>query len=328
MPIPTNPPLGFIPAHERTPEQAAAHAQAVASFPSFGIGPAAQTELKPGEACRLFDFWKSDKVVADVGFVFPRFHQLTGSCVGAGGGQALFTLIAVQRNIAANPTKAFIPFWPFDYGRSRHNDWGSGEWWSRGDGSLGSTFAAALVKDGVIDAATPGLPAFKQDDGLVLTSTLEMDWSVGNQAPVINFLDAAKVHPLGTAALVKTTADIEAGVINGYPCAFCSSYYVGNGSWQGTGEGRRYISSFNTSGGHQQSILAVENHSTLGKIFWAQNNWPRSSYPDGIAGEPPCGAWIKEDSLQRTLDHDGTEAYQFSHLPWFPAQPDVMDWYQ
>src|SRR5437868_1450207 len=115
-----SPPLGWVSPADRTATQDAVHAAAEAKMlPRMGLPV---PTLQPGESVRLFDAWKHPDVVADIGFVFPRFHQLTGSCVGAGGGQALFTLGAVQRLLSDNPTKAFVPFWPYNYGKCRYEE--------------------------------------------------------------------------------------------------------------------------------------------------------------------------------------------------------------
>src|SRR6267142_2406356 len=141
--------LGFITPAERTQEQHDEHARIVSNMRQFTLTP---PTLAKGDKICLYDAWSNPNVVKEVGFVFPRFHQLTGSCVGAGGGQALFSLIAVQRTISQNPTKAFLPFWPFDYGRCRFNEGDRGQ----GEGALGSSFADTLVKEGVIDATSSG----------------------------------------------------------------------------------------------------------------------------------------------------------------------------
>lgn len=315
-------PLGFIRKQDRTEEQHAAHARAEAKMPRFAVagGSAPTGPVR----VQLFDAWKHPKVVADVGFVFPRFHQLTGSCVGAGGGQALFTLIAVQRLLATTPTKAFLPFWPFDYGRCRLNEGDRGQ----GEGAMGSSFAETVVKEGVIDAKEAGLPAFEHADGLVLTERLEMQWSDG-AGPATKYLDAARVHPVGTAAPCRDVADVRTAILNGYPVTFACNDYIGHASVQGSGSDAALVGRWDSSGGHQQSVHAVWDHPTLGPLYWAQNNWPASSYPADPAGGPVCGCWVKEKDVTAAFRLDA-EVYALSHLNWFPAQPDlpdVLDWF-
>lgn len=310
--------LGWVGPKDRTKEQEEAHDKAVRGMPKFVIeGHRSTANMN----VRLFDLWSKPEVVADVGFVFPRFHQLTGSCVGAGGGQALFSLISVQRLIADTPTKAFIPFWPFDYGLSRSRGGMNGQ----GEGSMGSSFAEAVAKDGVIDANTAGLPKFENNDGLVLTSRLEMEWSDGRSNTVTSHLEEGRVHPVGTAAQMNGVEDIRAAVGNGYPITFACNNYIGNASVQGSGAEACLIGEWDGRGGHQQSIHAVWDHPTFGPLYWAQNNWPGQSYPKDPAGGPVCGCWVKEAKVSSAMRMDG-EVYALSHLNWFPAQPKLLDW--
>ena len=314
-----NPLLGFITPSKRTQFQHDAHAQAVDKM--LRRTALAVPNLKAGQKACLYDFWKDPRVVADVGFVFPRFHQLTGSCVGAGGGQALFSLIATQRCNPTSPTKAFIPFWPFDYGMCRANEGDRGQ----GEGAMGSSFADTVVKDGVIDASSQGLPAFTNNDGLVLTSHLEMQWSDGGSSLVNGWVPQGKVHPVGSAAACQSVADIKAAILNGYPVTFACDNYIGNAAVQGSGADAAVCGSWNGRGGHQQSVHAYWENPTLGPLYWAQNNWPGSTYPADPAGGPVCGCWVKEADVTRAFRLDA-EVYALSHLAWFPAQPDIFTW--
>lgn len=310
--------LGFITKDERTPTQAMNHALAEERMPRFAIPPT--RSLSKGEKVMLTKAWADPGVVSQVGFVFPRFHQLTGSCVGAGGGQALFTLIAIQALLTDGATMAMIPWWPFSYGKSRLRMGDHGQ----GEGSLGSTFAEAIVKDGVVAATEQGLPQFKNEDGLVLTETLEMQWSDGDSDTVMRYDTIAKTHPMGAAAPCNTVADIHASIINGYPCSFACNNYIGNASIVGEGEDACVVGKWNGRGGHQQSVHAIWEHPNLGPLYGVMNNWPGSTYPKDPAGFPICGCWVKETDVTAAM-HMGGEVYAFSHLSWFPAQPKVLD---
>ena len=310
--------LGFIRKMDRTEKHWDRHFKAEGRMVNLSLPP---VKLANGEAIRLFDAWKHPDVVKDVGFVFPRFHQLTGSCVGAGGGQALFSLIATQRLLAANPTKAFIPFWPYDYGKCRYEEGDHGQ----GEGAMGSSFAQSVSSDGVIDATSQGLPQFQNNDGLVLTENLEMQWSDGGSSTVTKWDSTAKVHPVGSAAPCKTVDDIANAISNGYPVTFACDNYIGKASVQGSGKDACVVGYWDGSGGHQQSIHAVWMNSTLGRLFWAQNNWPGDTYPQDPAGGPVCGCWVTESHVQSALNNLDAEVYALSHLVWFPAQPSVPD---
>lgn len=318
-----NPLLGWLTPAERTPEQEAAHERCRSAMPRFAIAGHVEP-TGPVKVC-LYDAWKHPKVVADVGFIFPRFHQLTGSCVGAGGGQALFTLIAVQRLLATNPTKAFLPFWPYDYGKCRYEGGDHGQ----GEGAMGSWFAATVSRDGVIDASQDGLPKFQNSDGLTLTEQLEMQWSDGGTQLVRKWDDVARAHPVGTAAPLHSTNEIRQAILNGYPVTFACSNFIGHASVQGSGDNACVVGYWDSEGGHQQSIHAYWDHPTLGPLFWAQNNWPGETYPQDPAGGPVCGCWVTESHVAQAMRLD-SEVYAFSHLNWFPAQQltyaDIYNW--
>jgi hypothetical protein len=312
--------LGWITPALRTQDQNDAHVKATAAMPRFALAPGT---LAKGDMVRLTKFWSDPLVVKDVGFVFPRFHQLTGSCVGAGGGQALFTLIAGQRLLAENPTVAFLPFWPFDYGRCRSNEGDRGQ----GEGAMGSSFAETIVKEGVISSAEQGLPQFTNSDGLVLTSRLELQWSDGNSSLVKNYLPVAKQHPMGAAAPITDFAGMKSAILNGYPGSFACDRYIGNASLRGSGANAAVFGKWDGRGGHQQSFHDYWEHPDFGPCVWIQNNWPGDTYPqDPQAGSPVCGCWVTEADVNAAFGYN-SEVYAFSHLNWFPAQPSVLDWF-
>jgi hypothetical protein len=299
--------LGFIRRRDRHRSHAAHH-----SLFEAAMGGALPPVIR--QTVRLFDAWKDPAVVADIGFVFPRFRQLTGSCVGAGGGQALFTLIAVQRLLSSAP--AFVPFWPFDYGRCRTEEGDIGQ----GEGAMGSSFAHSVMKDGVLPAGVPGLPAFSTDDGLVLTPDLEMRWSDGNSALVLEFEPQARQFPVKGAAVCRDSYDVKAAITNGYPVTFACDNYVGRASVQGTGTDAAVVGYWDSPGGHQQSVLGYWENASLGPLFWVQNNWSSGAYPADPAGGPPCGCWVTEARLEEAMKELDAEVYALSHLTHLPAQ--------
>lgn len=306
---------GWIPPSERTSQQEQAHATALATMPRFAI-PGSKATGK--ETVLLYEAWYAAKVIEDVGYRFDRFHQWTGSCVGAGGGNGLFTLIAIQRLFSKNPTKAFIPWWLYNYGRSRYY---MGDR-NKGQGSLGSTFAKSLRDDGVITSTEKGLPPFINagDEGThVQGEEVEYDWSDGDSRLVLDYSDEGRLHPLGQAAEVTTIEQIDDSLINGYPCTFACDRYVGNPRVKSG----VLIGTFDTWGGHQVSILGRRVHDTLGVLYWMQNNWPKDVYPKNPEpNQPTCGCWIEERELRRALGYQA-EVFALGHLPWFPAQPEI-----
>jgi hypothetical protein len=238
------PNLGWIPPSQRTVQQHDLHAKAVGRMPRFALPP-----VNTGGPVKvmLSDFWHKPEVVAETGVDFDRapFHQLTGSCVGAGGGNALYTLICVQRLLSDGATKAFVPFWPFSYGRCRFNEGDHGQ----GEGAMGSSFAETIAKEGVVAATEAGLPAFQNSDGYVLTERLEMQWSDGGSKPCTDYLDEANPHPLGSAAEMKTPQDMKTAILNGYPGSFACNNYIGKAAVSGDALLGRWDGSAGTSSG-------------------------------------------------------------------------------
>lgn len=317
-------PLGHIRFDDRTPAQHAAHAAAVAAVKPLAHFGLPRLELKAGQSIRLFDAWKHPKVIADVGFKFDRFHQLTGSCVGAGGGNALFSTIAAQRLLAVNPTKAFLPFWMGPYAISRHllgDD-------SQGEGSTGSTFAEALNTVGVRDWPSGGdnLPTYTDSDGVTVSGeSVEMTWSSYRNAALAAVIAASKGHTVGTSAKLGNPDDIATGLGSGNGVTFACDRYIGKASVQGSGSNARVMGKWDGDGGHQQSVHAVEQHPQFGRIYWVQNNWPGSTYPADPGGGPVCGCWVLESDVEAAFSYNA-EVYALSHLNYLPATPVMEKW--
>lgn len=316
--------LGFVTPIERTPEQHQAHELAMTSVPPAARFALPAPQLAKGDKVRLFDAWSHPKVVADVGFVFTRFHQLTGSCVGAGGGNGIFSTVATQRLLPSSPTKAFLPFWLAPYGMSRHymGDDGSGE------GSLGSTFAKSLTVDGVTDwlngSDPDNLPDYEQPDGIVVSKSVEMQWSSFRNSALAGIVAKSRQHLFGSAAECRGVEDIRGMILNGYGVTFACNNFVGNGRITGSGSDAYVRGRWDSRGGHQQSVHALWEHPNDGPLYWVQNNWPGSVYPRDPAGGPVCGVWVAEVDVTAALRLDA-EVYGLSHLNWFPAQPDVPE---
>lgn len=307
--------LGWIPPSERNSAQEQAHVRAVQAMPKFAIAGKYRAAGKVD--VRLYDTYRNPLVVADVGFVFDRFHQLTGSCVGTGLGNAMQTLLGVQRLFASNPTKAFLFWWAYNYGRSRYL---MGDR-NRGEGSMGSTAAKSLIEDGSFDAGQPGLPRYTNGgaDGLTLTEDEEYEWSDGDSSTVLKYKDIARQHILGAAAEVNSTDQIADAIVNGYPLTFACSRFMGSA----TVKNGVLLGTYDRSGGHQTAITAVRDHPQLGRLFGSQGSWPASVYPNNPEPNQPTNlVWVTEAEQARAMRYEA-EVFALSNFPYFPAQPDV-----
>ena len=317
----SNFPTGFIPPSQRTKVQTDAAARALAKMPKFAL--AAAPPAGPVKVV-LTDFWKRPEVVQDVGFEFNGFHQLTGSCVGASAGNAAFTVGAVQRCLADAPTKAFVPFWPFAYGKTRYAEGDRGQ----GEGAVDSVMGETLHRLGNLESHHADLPQFQRTaDGLVLTEAVEMQWSDGGRIdPKWDAL--ALPQTMGTVAPLSGVQDSKLALINGYPVLNGCSNFVGNGRIVGSGANAYVGGHYDAQGGHSTCFLGYWDHPTDGPLYLYSNQWPTSVYPVDPAGAGRCCVWLKESEVEKLFrtGGDNGETMALSHLNYFPAQPKVLDW--
>ena len=307
---------GWIPFQERTLAQSRAHEDAVGSMPRFGImGRANEAATK---VC-LFDFWKHPDTVSALGFAFPGVHQITGSCVGAGGGNVAFTLAAVEVIRLGEPERIIVPFWLLPYGRSRFylGDRRPGE------GSTGSTFARAAREDGFLDARDSRLPTFQNSDGLVWGQSVELSWSDGDESQTTSLLPESRKHLVGTTAQCNSADEVRAAIQNGYPCT-CASSWGGRMQCRVTGSPEVLLNEHVTTWQHQMSVQAFWEHPSLGELYWIQNQWGLRAHGADPAGGPAGGFWILRKDMDWICRHG--EVFAFSQFQGFPGQPRLLDW--
>jgi hypothetical protein len=312
--------FGWIPPENRNDEQEANDDAARATMPRFAVDGA--TKYPSGSAPErvdLFALWKHPDVVAANGWEFTGVHQLTGSCVGAGGGNCWFTLAcldAVQRGDAETP---LLPFWLLPYGRSRYylGDRGPGE------GSTGGTFAKAAREDGVVPAVGDGMPTFTRDDGFVWGRSVEMKWSDGDNPDTMRLLPTSRKHLVKTTAQCRSASDVREAIVNGFPCTCASMYAHDGGRVQGTGKNVCLLARRTGSWAHQMSLLAWWMHPEFGELFWLMNQWGLRAHGQDPAGGPSGGVWIKASDVD-WICRD--EVFAFSQYDGFPAPAKPLDW--
>jgi hypothetical protein len=318
----TTPLLGWIPPRDRTPEQNNAHAAAM-RIVRAGHGLQA-VSLAPGEKLMLTDSWKDPSVVAELGFVFTGFRQLTGSCVGVSEGNWITTLACIQSKLTVGAHKPFVCFWPFPYGRTRYNEGDRGQ----GEGAIDSVMGEVISREGYFDIAQPGLPQFNTSDGFALTSNQELQWSDGGSALVTKWASLAAQH-VGAKATCNSTDDIWNAIGNGYPVIDGCDNYIGNGSIVGTGADAYVRGHYDGRGGHSTCILGIWQHPNDGRLFLYSNQWSGSTYPKDPAGAGRCCVWTTEAEMHKLFQTGGNggETMALSHVDWFPAQPKILDTY-
>lgn len=305
-----------------------------ASGKRYRDGDAAQTpygyarkirkiERRPVRELPVFDF----EVEHDHSFLAGDI--VVHNCVGASGGNGIFTVGAVQRKLAENPTVAFIPWWLYPYGKTRYAEGDRGQ----GEGAVDSVMGQILGRAGNFAATQPGLPQFKTDDGLYLDAHTEMQWSDGGSSLVTKWDAVAAPHLLGSAAPIYTTDQMVAAIVNGYPILTGCSYYVGSGKIVGSGDQAYVRGHYDGRGGHSTCRIGVWNHPNDGLLIGYSNQWPTSTYPKDPAGLGRCCVWVPISEEQKMLSSYGGgngETMALSHLNWFPAQPAVeqkFSWY-
>lgn len=310
------PNFGWIPPDQRTRKQQKAHEAAVAQMPELRI--IGSTDYREGKAL-LYELWKHPQVVSAIGFEYPGTHQFSGCCVGAGGGNALFTLIvgdAVTRGEAEN---IVIPFWLLPYGRSRFYMGDT----SPGEGSLGGTFAQAVREDGTLDAKQDGLPEFRNGDGLEWGQGVEIAWSDGDARQTLDLLDASRQHRVSTTAECRGAGQVRDAIVNGYPVTIASGW---GGRMQCKTKGTPAVLLNDHAGewAHQMSVHAWWDHPSLGEIFWIQNQWGQRVHGEDPAGGPGGGFWVLAKDIE-WICRNG-EVFAFSQFNGFPAQHIPWDW--
>lgn len=319
------PPLGWITPVDRTSKQIDANDDSLARMPhTFRI---AGTAPDPGPFVNLMELWKAPQVTQVFGYIYPGTHQLTGSCVGAGGGNVLFTLCAIEVIRLNDPEQIILPFWLYPYGKSRELLGDKSE----GEGSLGSTFAEACKRFGVFSNSESGLPQPQNTDGLVWGESIEMKWSNG-AAVASNWVTLGKTHLVKTTTPLKSSAEARDAIRNGYPVTFACNNYMTPGaeSVKGTGADACCVGALSSSGGHQTSLQAAWDHPTLGLLFWNQNQWGNATYKVDPKTGRRDGCWMTAKDFDNAVRGLDCESFAFSQYDGYPAQTiklsSVYDW--
>jgi hypothetical protein len=101
-------------------------------------------------------------------------------------------------------------------------------------------------------------------------------------------------------------------------------YYVGRGQLSGGVA----LGNYDGRGGHSTCYLGYWEHPDLGPLYLYSNQWNGGTYPDDGSGKGRCTVWVKESNVARLfqLGGDNGETVALSHLSYFPAQPELLDW--
>ena len=295
---------GWVPPERRPRVMAAAHEMIMSSIPSFDIiGPQADVDKLV-----LWDFSKA----VNGGNHFMTFYQQTGSCVGNGGGQATWYLSAMENVRLQQNILPKIPFYLLPYGRSRAIAGIRGQ----GDGSMGSSFAQAIMKDGILPFDDANLPPVNTTNGITWGKTAEYKWSDGSSISE-SFLTKSRNYVVKSAANCRTTDDVWNALANGYPCTIASNW---GGQMRPAAQGSPAVllNKRVTTWQHQMCIIGIWKHPQFGKIFCILNSWGPDAHGVPPDGSPPGSFWVLESEIDYIVRQG--ETFAFSQFVGFPSQ--------
>lgn len=298
--------FGWIPPERRTPEETAACEAIEAAVPDLQITGAWQMD-RP-----RYSLWAAHK--RTTGKFLPYNWQITGSCVGAGGGNMAKTLVSVQVSLGLMEYREL--FWLFTYGKSRQRSGSRG----RGEGSTGSGYAEAATQDGYVafdEDPSLGQPSFK-DGWLQFSRQTELQWSDGAAAPPRE-VEIGRTHLIRSKARARSHADVLAGLANGYPATQASSFGTRRMVPSPQGDPPVRLAEWDGSWNHQTYFDEVWDHPTLGIIFRWGNNWGPGAHGEATGDEPAGGMYLRSSTVDR-ICRSG-EVFVFSpDISGFPAR--------
>lgn len=296
---------GWIPPEKRTTAQNDIDSAIKSSIPQLDI-------LGPQTAVDKLVLWDFSKKV-NGGKHFTTFFQQTGSCVGNGGGQAIWYLSAMDNARLGKNIIPKTPFYLLPYGRSRFYGGMRGE----GVGSFGSTFAKAVMQDGILPFDAANLPPMTDQGGLTWGKEVEYTWSDGARISEA-WLNQSRSFLVKSAAKCNSTKDVWDALANGYPCTIASSW---GGQMRPSVQGGSVPVLLNrrvTTWQHQMCIIGIWNHPTLGRIFLVLNSWGVNAHGTPPDDAPPGSFWVLESEIDYIVRQD--ETFAFSQFVGFPSQ--------
>ena len=310
--------FGWRPPEERSKPQQKRHDSICEELPSFFI---ANQTIASDKQRRVL--WDDAKKV--LGHHIPTLRQMTGSCVGNGMWNAMAYLMCVEI-VAGDREEYRRIFLPYHYGRGRHHSGISG----RGEGSMGSGQAKAVLKDGVLSQEWPDLPEPSgEPNKLTWGAEVEMDWSNGRRIAG-KWIEKGKEHVIRTTANVRTYEQARDALFNGYPVTVASNrgfkmrpvlhkgmmWFIPSGRWN-----------------HQMVFVGVDDSVTAPREagnksgrkggLYDLNSWSANAHGKPAGDEPPGGAWVSPDVADYMLGQ--RDSYAISGFDGFPQ--NLPDWY-
>jgi hypothetical protein len=312
--------FGYIPPARRTDEQHKAAGRIVGAMPRFGIRGRFRLES------RRYKLWEFVRKVN--GGKWPNWiWQLTGSCVGAGGGNMTIVTQGVEIALKGEAEEFLWPWWLYTYGRSRFHSGIRGP----GEGSMGAGWAKAATTDGLFELdpkGQPDLPDPQITGGHAkLTAALEMQWSDGAKIGA-NWITTGRAHLYRTAALIRSADQLIDALANGYGATVASSFGFSPMAPPVTGSGAdaiRLVTRWNGTWNHQTWFDEFWDHPTAGPVFRWGNNWGPNPHGAPAGDYPDNGVYITYAVADQILKDADTECFAFSGFDGFPARESELN---
>jgi hypothetical protein len=277
----------------------------------FSDTPAGKTAM--GDLTDTY-LWRAVRKAAGKGETadwYPNIDQgPVGCCVGAGNKHGADVCQGVQVTRDGGEFKTLSA--EVIYGLSRV-DIGGGR--MRGDGSVGAWAAQAMEKVGVA-----AMQKYAGDD-LTTFSPLRAR-AYGSRGVPADIKAAAKEHPVKATALVRTWADVQRAVSQGYPVPVCSDvgFEDANGS-PGTRDSQGFVRARGTWP-HCMCLIGVRGGDRPGAF--CLNSWGDDAHhgPRVPADAPAAGFWVDAATVERMVSQG--DSFSLSDMTTFPSRK--LDW--
>jgi hypothetical protein len=233
-----------------------------------------------------------------------NYAQEIGDCVAFGAKNACEYLMATEKLMKGDREAFNSVFPPYLYGTGRVLI-GGGQL-DGDDGSLGSWMADAIIKYGVLRSSFGGVPAY--------SGRVAKKWG-DSPGPDKKFVEEGKLHPVKSAALIKSWDDLVAAISNGYPCTTASD--VGYSMTPSSDGFHRQ----NDNWGHQMCFIGVDDNAkdpyAIILNSWADAHGQLKDFDTGV--DLPIGVLrVRRKDAEKHIRAGETFAY--SNFEGFPEQ--------
>ncbi len=239
----------------------------------------------------------------------PNYAQQIGDCVSFGAKNAIEYLMAVEKFLLKQPEAWKPVFPPYLYGTGRVFAGGSQ---ISGDGSTGAWQAAAVMKYGVLRSDERGVPTY--------SGQIAREW--GNRpGPPEKFVQIAKLHPVKSAARLRSWSQCVDAIVNGYPVTIASNQGF---NMQPSSDGFHYPGPDDWP--HQMCITGIDDEYRIPYAI-ILNSWGNShgTLRDFKTEQTlPAGCLRVRAELVNSMINSG-EAYAYSDLTGFEEKLPALD---